>query len=218
MDVSDWGMIAIARHEGIALGPYRDSGGIWTSGLGHTSAAGGGDPGRAPRSDSRAWPAGRVEQAVVQALTQFRRDLAHFSGRVTDAIQRPLLQHQFDALVSFDFNTGGIARAKLSRQINDGDLSGSGFLGWQRPQELLPRRRAERALFLTGDYRAGGALVPLYDSLGDGRLQYRTAWTAETVLALMPPPGAVGQGGRAGQGGPAARLLTQLRRFLQVRL
>ena len=40
MTVSRRGVLEIAEHEGIVLGPYRDSAGVWTYGVGHTAGAG----------------------------------------------------------------------------------------------------------------------------------------------------------------------------------
>ena len=38
----------------------------------------------------------------------FTADLATFEKRVNKAVKVPVAQHEFDALTSFDFNTGGI--------------------------------------------------------------------------------------------------------------
>ena len=40
MKTSDAGIFALALHEGIVPGPYRDSVGVWTYGIGHTLGAG----------------------------------------------------------------------------------------------------------------------------------------------------------------------------------
>lgn len=37
--VSPEGMFTLALHEGLVPGPYRDSVGVWTYGIGHTSRA-----------------------------------------------------------------------------------------------------------------------------------------------------------------------------------
>ena len=58
-------------------------------------------------------------------------------------------QTQFDALVSFDFSTAGIFRAKLTKQLNEGNVAaaGDGFDGWHRPLRSSSRRNSEQALF-----------------------------------------------------------------------
>lgn len=185
MKVSPKGVLEIAEHEGIVLGPYLDSVNVWTDGVGHTAAAGGPDPAKTRRVDTRKWTDAQVRAQMVAALRQFDTDLDSYEARVNRAIKVPLKQHQFDALVSFDFNTGGILRAKLTEAINRGDMSGDGFMGWTKPKEITKRRRAEQALFRTGKYDANGDMIPVYDALGDGRTRYRSAISGRNLEALM---------------------------------
>ena len=44
MNISDKGLVALLSHEGIVPGPYRDSVGVLTYGVGHTKSAGSPDP------------------------------------------------------------------------------------------------------------------------------------------------------------------------------
>lgn len=173
MKISAAGLNQIAELEAIVLGPYLDSQKIWTWGIGHTADAGGLNPALMPRTDTRIWSDWRVADEIAKILDLFDRDLDSYEARVNQAIKVPLKQHQFDALVSFDFNTGGILKARLTQQINAGDMSGEGFMGWLKPKEIIGRRRAEQALFLTGDYAANGDAVPVYDALTDGRIRFR---------------------------------------------
>jgi len=167
MKVSDKGVVEIAEHEGIVPAPYRDSVGVVTFGVGHTAAAGGLDPAEM----NSAMPTGdMLTEAVDRAIMLFRDDLEKYEARVNDAIKVPLTQYEFDALVSFDFNTGGIHRAKLTRAINAGDKSGAGFMGWLKPPEIRKRRTAEMNLFQTGDYDANGNTVPIWGTNGALRL------------------------------------------------
>lgn len=161
------GILEIAEHEGIVPAPYRDSVGVWTYGVGHTAAAGGLDP----REMNSEMPTGAaLERAIDHAIATFREDLVKYEDRVNAAINVPLKQHEFDALVSFDFNTGGIHRANLTKQINAGDKSGAGFMGWLRPPEIKGRRMAEQRLFRTGDYDHNGDRIPIWRTNGAGRL------------------------------------------------
>jgi lysozyme len=163
MKVSDKGVVEIAEHEGIVPAPYRDSVGVVTYGIGHTHHAGGLDP----REMASAMPAGAaLDDAIDRAIALFKDDLTKYETRVNDAIKVPLKQHEFDALVSFDFNTGGIYRAKLTKAINNGDKSGAGFMGWLSPPEIRNRRTAEMRLFQTGDYDANGSTVPVWGTNG----------------------------------------------------
>lgn len=168
MKVSDRGIVEIAEHEGIVPAPYRDSVGVWTFGIGHTAAAGGLDP----QEMNGAMPTGvALDKAIDYAIDIFREDLGKYESRVNAAIKIPLAQHEFDALVSFDFNTGGIYRAKLTKAINAGDTDAwRHFMGWLRPPEIKKRRKAEMDLFRTGEYDANGNDVPVWKTDGKGKL------------------------------------------------
>jgi lysozyme len=191
MKLSDRGVLEIAEHEGVVLGPYLDSVGVWTYGVGHTAAAGFPDPAKLPREDTRGWNAARVENELISALRLFDDDLDKYEARVEKAIKVPLKQHEFDALVSFDFNTGGIFKAKLTEAINRGDKSGEGFMGWVKPKEIIKRRQAEQALFRTGEYDANGDKIPVYDALPDGRIRHRMTISGARLRELMPLTSAI---------------------------
>ena len=189
MKISEKGVLEIAESEGIVLGPYIDSVGVWTDGVGHTAAAGGPDPAKGLKVDTRSWSEDQVTQQLIVALTQFDTDLDTYEDRVNRAIKVPLKQHQFDPLVSFDLNTGGIFKAKLTEAINRGDLSGEGFMGWTKPKEIIKRRKAEMKLFRTGDYDANGMMIPVYDALGNGKFKFRKAISGKELAALMDQAG-----------------------------
>jgi lysozyme len=171
MRLSDKGVVEIAEHEGIVPAPYRDSVGVVTYGVGHTAAAGGLDP----REMSSAMPTGdALTAAVDRAILLFRDDLEKYEERVNSEFKVPLKQHEFDALVSWDFNTGGATwrhkrtgkPCQLHQQVNAGDKSGAGFMGWLKPPEIRKRRTAEMNLFKTGDYDANGNTVPIWGTNG----------------------------------------------------
>lgn len=153
MQTSPAGVAALAAHEGIVRAPYLDSVGVWTIGIGHT--AGAGDPKPAAMAKG-------VEISLAEVFAIFRRDIARFEADVNRAVKVPLKQHEFDALVSFHFNTGGIAKAKLTEALNRGDRAGAadGFMGWLKPPEIRRRREAEQRLFRDGVYPGGS--VPIY--------------------------------------------------------
>ena len=182
MKISKRGLLEIAEHEGLVPAPYLDSRGIWTWGIGHTAAAGDPDP----EAMTRDMPAD-VDAAIVAALKQFDRDLDNYERRVNRAIKVPIAQHQFDALVSFDFNTGGIFRARLTRRINAGDPDAAeSFMGWLRPPEIRKRRGDEMRLFQTGDYRANGDAIKVWRVDGTGHLRgLSRVMHGEEVLAMM---------------------------------
>lgn len=152
MKTSDRGIAALLMHEGIVPGPYRDSVGVWTVYAGHTASAGAPDP----RSMPRGMPAD-IRTAIDEAFRIFRLDLERYERRVRGAITVPLKQHEFDAAVSFDFNTGGIFSAEWVRSLNAGnrELAAAQIMNWSKPKEIIPRRAAEQRLFNYGAYPDG---------------------------------------------------------------
>lgn len=85
-------------------------------------------------------------------------DLARYAAEVARAIgPAPTGQHQFDALVSFHYNTGAIARATLTKLHKAGDFKGAEaefgkwvHAGGKRLNGLARRRKAEAALYANG--------------------------------------------------------------------
>ena len=104
----------------------------------------------------------------------------------------PLEPHEFDALVSFHYNTGAIARAALTRALNAGDraAAAAAFMNWLRPASLRPRRDAERDLFLNGRYPEGP--IPIWAAAAEGRVDFRQPvrrlGAVEALALLRPPP------------------------------
>lgn len=180
--VTSWdGVAEIAGHEGIVPGVYLDSAGVLTWGVGHTAAAGKPDPSAMPRGMPK-----NVEAAVDEALGVFKRDLETYEARVREAVKAPLRQHEFDALVSFDFNTGGIYRARLTDALNAGDEDAARhFMGWLRPPEIRGRREQEMRLFMTGEYNPkptviwrvndAGKITGMLGTISDDELRRRMA-------------------------------------------
>ncbi len=186
MRTTDRGLLALARHEGVVPAPYLDVKRIWTFGIGHTAAAGAPDPARMPRGMPVDLDAG-----IAQAFRLFRSDLARYEAEVLRAVTVPLSTHEFDALVSFHYNTGAIARAALTRALNAGDraAAGAAFMNWLRPASLRQRRDAERDLFLHGRYSEGP--IPVWSADAEGRVDFRQPvrrLSAPEALALLRPP------------------------------
>ena len=178
MRVSRQGIIEIASHEGIVDMPYRDSQGIWTVGVGHTAGAGAPDPSKLPRGK-------RIPMDEVFEI--FARDLAKFEGRVNRAVKVPVAQHEFDALTSFDFNTGGIDRATLVKHLNAGDRdkAAAAFMNWSKPPEIIDRRAKEMELFRSGTYSSGGK-VSVFPAGASGRVLWRKGKTVNAEKLLDP--------------------------------
>ena len=185
MQMTDRGLLALVRHEGIVPGPYTDVKQVWTFGIGHTAAAGAPDPATMPRG----MPAD-LNAGIREAIRVFRTDLARYEAAVLRAVKVPLEPHEFDALVSFHYNTGGIAKAALTRHLNAGDRASAAaaFMGWLKPAAIRPRREAERALFVTGRYPAG--TIPVWSVDRNGRVDFSRPirrLTEDEALALLRP-------------------------------
>ena len=199
MKTSAKGLAEIAGHEGIILSPYFDSVNILTWGIGHTKAAGSPDPASLPMG---------VAQPIEAVLSTFKRDMAKYEADVNRAVTVPIEQYQFDALVSFHYNTGAIARASLVKKLNAGDRAGAvaGFDAWHKPPEIIGRRDREKRLFREGIYAHGGkALASPADV--KGWVNYR-AGTSVDALALLKTTSGPSEAGRPPPDIPAPRQRT----------
>lgn len=108
---------------------------------------------------------GRIRRGTVWTQAQcdqrLRDDLPRYAADVIAALGpaiRATSQAQFDALVSFHYNTGAIARATLTRKHIAGDFAGAAaeFDRWNRAggrvlQGLVRRRKAEAELYASGN-------------------------------------------------------------------
>lgn len=185
MQMTDRGLLALVQHEGLVPGPYRDVAGVWTFGIGHTAAAGLPDPARMPRG----MPAD-LEAGIREAFRLFRADITAYEADVRRAVKVPLAPHEFDALVSIHYNTGGIARAALTRHLNAGRRAAAAdtFMGWLKPAAIRPRREAERDLFRHGRYPTG--IIPVWSVNRSGRVDFSRPirrLTEDEALALLRP-------------------------------
>ncbi|HEY5329915.1 MAG TPA: lysozyme [Acidobacteriaceae bacterium] len=138
---SDAGLALTKSFEGLRLEAYRDVGGVWTVGYGHTGP------------DLLAGM--KISQADADAL--LRADLSAAVGCVNRGVTKEISQAQFDALVDFCFNVGqgNFLRSSLLRYVNQGEFESAAaqFLLWvnaggKRVEGLARRRQAERAMFV----------------------------------------------------------------------
>ncbi|MEO6388751.1 MAG: lysozyme [Croceibacterium sp.] len=91
----------------------------------------------------------------AQCDARLLSDLARYSAEVAGVLgNAPTSQWQFNALVSFHYNTGAIARATLTKRHRAGDFAGAQreFARWNRAggrvlAGLVRRRAAEAALY-----------------------------------------------------------------------
>ena len=149
MKVSQAGKDFIKSFEGWEPRAKDDGFGTLTIGWGHTSAAG---PPRVVKG---------MTVTKVQGEKILDNDLAIVAADVTKLVKISLNQNQFDALISFDFNTGGLRRSSLLRDINNRHTGRirSDFLLWVKSGKrtvrgLVRRRSAEANLYMKGTSNA----------------------------------------------------------------
>ena len=145
MSVSNSGVDIICDFEGKRLVAYDDGVGVWTIGFGTTI-----------------YPNGiKVKKGdtctEAQAKSYMAHDLKKFEQAVNGAVNIPLNQNQFDALVSLAYNigTGAFNKSTLVKKLNAGDIRGAADqfdvwvnAGGKRMQGLVNRRAKEKEVFL----------------------------------------------------------------------
>jgi lysozyme len=146
------GIELITHFEGFKSEAYRDAGGVWTIGFGHTRNVREGDM------------IGTAEglRLLMQDVAEAERTI----NLLTDGAQFiiPPEQYMFDALVSFVFNAGAgnFGKSTLKKKLIAGayDEAAQEFERWvngggRRLPGLVRRRQAEKTLFLTGEVKLG---------------------------------------------------------------
>lgn len=155
MKTSPEGLEFLAKEEGEVLRAYYDKAHVLTIGVGHVITA-------ADRAE-RGWGEGTVI-THEQAMELLAEDVAHAEGAVNGYVAVAMTQHQFDALVSFTYNcgAGALEKSDVLHLLNASDYAGAAaaFQNWAHDVEhgqlvvdpdLLARRKAEAAIFLTPD-------------------------------------------------------------------
>nr|WP_298097261.1 lysozyme [uncultured Shinella sp.] len=158
--LSKKGLMELIGHEAIVQTRYKDSVGVWTIGVGHTKAAGPPNPNTFTGTLS-----------VKEVLALYKKDLQKYVDAVNDVVKVDVSQTEFEALVSFHFNTGGIRTAALVKSLNAGDRKKAAkeFMNWLKPPEIKDRRQAEQKLFAEGKYVHGGK-ANVYPASPDGKV------------------------------------------------
>jgi lysozyme len=148
MQLSKRGMAFITEREGLRLKAYKDGGGVWTIGYGHTGPE-------------------VVEGLVIsiaKAEALFLQDTQKFVDDVNKALgDTPVTQGQFDALVSFTYNVGkaNLGRSSVLKLTKAGKRAeaADAFRAWNKVRNattkllevdkgIVKRREAERSLYL----------------------------------------------------------------------
>ncbi|KAF4513807.1 UNVERIFIED_CONTAM: hypothetical protein B566_EDAN011729 [Ephemera danica] len=140
--VSDNGIELLKKFEGCKTTAYKGSDNVWTIGYGHTGPE-------------------VVEGLKItqqQATDYLKSDLTKFENIVSGALNKPVNQNQFDALVVFSYNIGGTAfkNSTALEMINAGkyDAVPEAMEKWNKvkgvvSQGLQNRRAAEVDLWNT---------------------------------------------------------------------
>lgn len=143
--VSPQGVDLICGFEGLELKAYDDGAGVCTIGYGTTI-----------------YPHGKAVQygdtcTIEQAKNYMQYDLRRFEQAVTAAVNVPLNQNQFDALVSLSYNIGigAFKNSTLLKLLNASDYNAASHqfdvwikAGGKTVQGLVNRRAVEKTLFL----------------------------------------------------------------------
>lgn len=145
MHASETAYQLIKHFESLRLRSYRDTGGIWTVGWGSTRNV-----------------SSKTIIDLNEATIRLLDDIEEAEKSLVRLVKIPLLQNQFDALVSWIFNLGEdkIKNSTLLRKLNAKQPGvGEQFPRWKYGlvdgksvvlPGLLRRRNAERELFETG--------------------------------------------------------------------
>jgi lysozyme len=140
MTLTQAGRKLLMEREGCKLTAYKDTIGVLTIGVGHTSGAG------PPKVKSG------MKITQTQAEQIFADDVAEFEDGVSGLLERPAAAHEFDAYVSLAYNIGlgAFAGSTTLKKFNAGDVAGAaeGILMWNIPHEIKARRRGEHQQFL----------------------------------------------------------------------
>jgi lysozyme len=190
MKTSAGGIALIKQWEGLKLEAYLCPAGVWTIGYGHT--------GKAAREGSRIIPA--------HAELLLKQDLRKFEAAINEAVEVPLEQHQFDALVSLVYNIGigAFQKSTLLRVLNAGnyDAVPEQFMRWNKAGKrvlagLVNRRAAEVGLWAKGSFVASREVEattasPIGSDTVKGAAAVGAAGLAATVAEFVPFISALG--------------------------
>lgn len=144
MGISEEGKNLIKKFEGCELDAYKCAAGVWTIGYGHIKTAVEGM---------------KIDQATANEL--FDEEIAEYENYVNTAVNVPLSQNQFDALVSWVFNlgNGNLNASTMLKVINSGDHAGvpAQIKRWNKAggkvlDGLIRRREAEALLYEGKDW------------------------------------------------------------------
>jgi lysozyme len=139
VNISEEGISLIKKFEGCELRSYQDAVDVWTVGYGHTKDV---KPGQMITKEE-------AEEMLIEELTEY-------CSYVETAVEVPLHQNQFDALVSWTYNLGptNLNSSTMLKKLNAGEYEDipEQIKRWNKAGgKVLPglerRRLAESLLF-----------------------------------------------------------------------
>jgi len=125
--MSSKGKLFLRKCEGLRLVIYQDGGALGTIGIGHRTNT-------------------ITKCTAEQAEAWFEADIKIAEDYVKKAIRLSLTDYQFDALVSFSFNTGNGLDEKVGQYINARNFTEA--MSWLTRWVHDSKERAEEGLFL----------------------------------------------------------------------
>lgn len=158
-EFSNKGKAFLISLEGICLNPYLDSVGVKTIGIGSTISD-------VPNINDLPWD---YTLTIEQALDQMNTGLKKYIDAVNEVLEVPVTQFEFDALVSITYNigtgkvkarSGGMAGSSFMKRLNVREIQqniAQAILMWNKPPEIIGRRKKEVKLFVNGYYGDGRA-------------------------------------------------------------
>lgn len=77
-----------------------------------------------------------------------------YEKNVKSLVDVPLMQFQYDAIVSFAFNVGvgGLKKTNFLKELNGGNYNGQLMLNYRRLSNIIPRGEKEVNLFNSATY------------------------------------------------------------------
>ena len=155
--ISPHGLEKLKQWEGLKTKAYKDAGGVWTIGYGHTATAGDPKP--------------KVGMVITAADAEriLLKDLTQYEAAIENNVKVKLNDNQFAALVSFAFNVGiqAFKNSTLLKKLNQGNFDAvpTELMKWTKAggkklQGLVNRRRAEGYLWMEGAFVTSKDVVP----------------------------------------------------------
>jgi lysozyme len=145
MQISERGLHLLKEWEGCRLEKYRDVAGKWTIGVGHLITR-------------EELIGGKFDNGITpsESIVLLVKDVRPAESAVNRLVKCHLLQHQFDALVSFVFNLGegSFQKSTLLRKLNAWDYDAVPkelrkwvYAGGRKVKGLINRRENEIKLW-----------------------------------------------------------------------